>query len=443
MKKFTLLLISALLVGGVHAQVLDSDFSDWDSGLPVGWVGAKTNLDVANILQADNDGGQGDYAVELMNTESGHKRFTTQPMSVEAGQSYDITFWTRGTGEIRTGLFDEREDGSGYVYNTYVSVNSVDWEQYTQSLIAETNSNIAEFILSVRNTAGDINVQIDRVLIETGEIDVVTIYDIQYTEAGDGASPFEGQSVTTGGVVTASDSSGFFIQNGGGQWSGIYVFSPFNMPDRGDSVIFTGNVVEYFDLTQISGLSGFTTVNTGNELVITDVSTGDANTEEYESTLVKVWDANVTDGNTGFGQFEVNDGSGALLVNPDLYEYDGVTGETYNITGVIFYSFDEYKIMPRDADDVEFSTSVQEISANDGISVYPNPASDVVNLNWISGISGNISYNLFDVKGRLVNTGTIARPLGTVNVSNLTPGLYTLNLVTEEGVKYTRLMIER
>src|SRR5690554_2671851 len=108
MKIFTLLLFAALLVSGVNAQLLDSDFSDWDNGQPVGWGGVKTNLDAENILQADNDGGQGEFAVELVNQESGHRRFTTQPLTVGAGDSYDITFWVRGTGDVRSGLFDDR-----------------------------------------------------------------------------------------------------------------------------------------------------------------------------------------------------------------------------------------------------------------------------------------------------------------------------------------------
>lgn len=442
MKHFTLLLLSALLVSGVNAQLLDSDFSDWENNLPVGWAGSKTNINLNNVLQVDNDGGQGEFAVELINQASGHRRFTTQPLTVEAGISYNITFWARGIGDIRTGIFDEREDGAGYAYSPYITLNTNDWEEHTQSLIAETNSDIAEFIFSLRNTADDLNIQIDRVIIETGEIETVSIFDIQYTEDPSGDSPYAGETVMTGGVVTASDDEGFFMQNGGGPWSGIYVFSTFNTPAVGDSVIFSGTVVEYFTMTQLSSVSGFTTISSDNELIITEISTAAGNTEPYEGVFVQVSAATVTDANTGFGQFEVNDGSGALLVGNMFYQHNATLGALYNIVGVSYYSFDEFKILPRSINDVTVVTAVESLDAAE-VSVFPNPANDVLNLNWLNGNNGNVGYNVFNATGQLVSQGTLNLPMATVDVADLTPGLYTLNIETEKGVMYTRVMIAR
>lgn len=442
MKNFTLLAIATIFCGFAQAQVLDSDFSSWTDDLPDGWVGSKSNIGAENILQADNSGGQGDYAVELVNAETQHKRFTTQPITVEAGENYEITFWARGNGDLRTGLFDDREGGFGYVYNSYVSLSSDTWEEYSQSIIAEENTDIAEFILSVRSTSGDLNVQIDRVTISTAEITTVSVHDIQYSENPDGSSPYAGQAVTTGGIVSAVGADGFFIQNGIGPWSGIFVFS-FQETNMGDSVVFSANVVEYFDMTQLSGTNSFTTLSSGNPVVKTNISTQQVNEEAYEGVVVKVWNATCTDGNIGNGQFTVDDGTGDCIINPVIYEYDGIFGETYNITGPVFYSFEEFKIMPRSADDVEISTGISEANDADGIQVFPNPAKETLNIQWTGNESGVVEYQMYDVSGQLVLRGALQQPLASVELGSLSPGWYSLQMNDGDSLRHVRVVVER
>lgn len=444
MKNFTLLLLATFTFGILNGQVFESDFSNWTGNSPDGWVGTKTNIGPENILQADNAGGQGDYAVELVNAETPHKRFTTQPLTVESGVNYEITFMVRGSGDIRTGLFDDRDEGAGYVYSSYITVNSTEWTAHTQSIIAAEDTDIAEFIFSVRNTMGALNIQVDHIIIETGEINAVSIYDIQYTTEPDGSSPLVGQTVLTGGVVTAVEAeSGFYIQNGGGAWNGIYVFTFFYEPQIGDSVIFSALVEEYNSLTELTTVNGYTLISSGHEVTTTNISTAQVNTEAFEGVLVKIWNAECTDANSGFGQFIVNDGTGDCLINPEMYDYNAAFGETYNIRGVSTYSFGEYKIMPRFADDVEISTGISEVTSADGIRVFPNPVSETLNVQWAGNTSGIVEYQLFDVSGQRVRTGVLQQPQGAVNMDGLTPGWYSLNLQDGNSLKHVRVVVER
>lgn len=443
MKNFTLLLLATFTFGAMHGQVFESDFSNWTESSPDGWVGSKTNIGSENILQADNDGGQGTYAVELVNSPTPHKRFTTQPVTVESGVNYEITFMVRGTGDIRTGLFDDRAEGAGYVYSSYISVNSTEWTAHTQSIIAAENTDIAEFILSVRSTSGDLNIQVDHVIIETGEIDAVSIYDIQYTTEPDGSSPLVGQTVLTGGVVTAvEEESGFFIQNGVGAWNGIYVFTFFYEPQVGDSVIFSALVEEYNSLTELTTVNGYTLISSGHEVFTTNISTAQVNTEAFEGVLVKVWNAECTDANSGFGQFIVNDGTGECLINTDIYDYNAVFGETYNIRGVSTFSFGDFKIMPRFADDVEISTGISEVNDADGIQVFPNPTKETLNIQWTGNEIGVVEYQMYDVSGQLVLRGALQQPLASVEVSSLSPGWYSLQMNDGASLRHVRVVVE-
>ena len=64
-----------------------------------------------------------------------------------------------------------------------------------------------------------------------------TIVDIQ----GNGdVSPYDGQIVTTTGIVTAIAPQGYFIQDGFTLRSGIYVYEQDNSPAVGDEVTLTG-----------------------------------------------------------------------------------------------------------------------------------------------------------------------------------------------------------
>ena len=442
MKNFTLILLSTLLFGTAHSQVLDADFSMWENDLPTGWYGEKSNIFEENVLQADNNGGQGDYAVELVNTESSHKRFTTQAMMVEAGVNYEITFWARGTGDLRTGLFDDREDGFGYVYSAYVNLSSDTWTEYTQNIVAAENTSDAEFILSVRNTAGDLNVQIDRVVIETAEINAVSIYDIQYTDQPDGNSPVVNEVVTTTGIVTAVGAGGYFLQDEAGAWNGIFVFT-FDEPAIGDEVVVTGLVEEFNGTTELTGTTGFTVLSEGNTVESVDINTQQVNTEAYESVLARIQNANCVEPSAAFGEFIVDDGSGACFVNPTIYDYeDAALNQNYDITGIVFYSFETFKIMPRMESDVQIATGIADINTVGSISLFPNPATDILNLTW-DDAAGNVAYNIYSANGQQVKRGTISRPMGTLDVSELTPGIYNILFESETELLQTRISIVR
>ena len=443
MKHFTLLLISALFASLAFGQLIDSDFSEWENGDPVGWKGQRTNLPNAGINEVDNDGGFGESAVQLIREQSGHQRFSSQPQTVQAGDVYEITFWARGSGEVRTGLYDGRETGFGYApYNNYV-VLTPEWTEYSQVVTVEVDTDEAEFIFSVRNTSEPAHVQIDRAVIGEPTIDSYSIFDIQFTEDPAGASPLVGQVVSTGGIVTAVLSGdGFFMQNQSGPWQGIFVFGN-DAVSIGDSVIVAGTVQEQFGLTRIGSLLDVSIESSGNtlpEAVV--VPTGDVGDEPWESVLVQVVNALCTDANSGFGQFIVDDGSGEILINRDIYDFPAFLNEVYSIRGPLYYSFSEFKIMPRDMNDVSITTSVQEWATSD-IRIFPLPATDHVTIDWSGLNTESVGYRLFDQQGREVEYGMLRDGLSTISVNNLPAGVYLLRLDNEQQAIHQRIVVGR
>jgi hypothetical protein len=190
----------------------------------------------------------------------------------------------------------------------------------------------------------------------------LTIQEIQGTA-------FAG-SVVTSGVVTAvyannsalAGQPSFVIQNGTGANSAIWVIG--SGVAVGDQVEVAGNVSEVYGLRQI--LSAVPTVqSSGNALPAAEVLTPSAiNDEQWECVLVQMT-GEVASLNATYGEWLLSDGVGtgmaaALGYNAinDSVDVAGVmtpvveAGRNYRVTGPNFFSFNNWKLCPRDTADV-------------------------------------------------------------------------------------------
>lgn len=181
----------------------------------------------------------------------------------------------------------------------------------------------------------------------------VSIVEIQQTIAPNGASPLLGQTVTTSGIVTAVYGSGFWIQDGAGEWTGVFVNQASPTVLRGDEVTLTGIVEESNGLTRINSVTDLEITSSDNVIPTPiNVSAAEAGTEDYESVLIALTNATCFNADLGFGEWLVNDGSGDYRVDDVLYDAEPVAFSTYDLIGIAFFSFGDFKLLPRDANDV-------------------------------------------------------------------------------------------
>ena len=83
------------------------------------------------------------------------------------------------------------------------------------------------------------------------------------------------------------------------------------------------------------------------------LSTKEANSYKWQSLLIKVEDAEcVNEDHDGHGRAGIDDGSGLLSVDDNLYDYTLHAGMTYTVTGLGYYSWDTHRISPRNEGDV-------------------------------------------------------------------------------------------
>jgi len=315
------------------------------------------------------------------------------------------------------------------------------------------------------------------------------IQDVQFTPFNK-ASSYNGNYVTVRGIATTDrrDYGAIYIQNGTGPWSGIRIISRDSKDTsirRGDDLTVRGYVREQFNLTVLDTIT-FIINSSGNFLPQpTKVKAGDVKTngplaEAYESVLLKVDSVYVVNlnedasSNSNFGEFGVLEDSSKTSglrvddLNPSRLPFTNDTSRTKgkiqlhrkdfftSIIGPLDYSFNNYKLLPRDsADFVGYRaiTSVQMVDYKvpDRFALsqnYPNPFNPLTTIYYSIPSASPVVLKVFNLLGQeivtLVNTvqssGTYAV---TFNASALASGVYFYQLQAGSFVSTKKMLLVR
>lgn len=314
----------------------------------------------------------------------------------------------------------------------------------------------------------------------------LTIQDVQYTPYTNGRSPYVGAVVALKGIVTAdtsdlvltarSGSGGttvWYFQSGNDPASGIWVtgiLDTLKSLKRGDSVAITGTIQENFDVTRLGNVSAVQWFTTGNPLPVPVKSTtgifgsmagnGDLNAEPWEGMLVEFDTVTVTNIEPVYQnvwEYSVSDGSGSINVlreglntfstvpNDTIYGYNIIkVGDKFSeLRGLVYYSFNSYKIVPRT--NADFGTYIP-LSVNDRIdgpiptqyqlsNNFPNPFNPTTVIEYALPREDKVSLKIYNVIGQEVATlKNEIQKAGTYRVSfdgaKLATGVYFYRLQT-------------
>lgn len=426
-KKYTLFALLLMAILSTNAQVLfKSNFQNWlgvnNDSIPSDFKGATNNFLADSIIKLTTGGVYGTNNVRLVNSTSSGKRFSTDPMPVTNGTSYEVKIWVKGQGDVAARIWSGSYAGSV----TYQNINTNSWTVFSQTVTANATVPDGQFIIYVRNSkSANGHIQIDSLVVSNVSIATVSIKNIQTPGNQGDTSQYYGQTVNTGGIVTAVKSAGkYWVQSGTGQYAGVYVFdSANNGPAKGDSVTFTATVAEYFGLTELINISNFSVVSSGNQLpTVTIVTASSANTELYEGVLIKVLMGQCTSDTTGnsYQEWKIDDGSGDVIVDGFIFPYGPILGTYYNVTGVLDYNFSNFKILPRDINDIQILNSVNEFETPTTV-VFPNPANDFLVFKLSEA---NTTIKIMDSMGREIEQFLSSENIYTYNTSKLSSGIY-------------------
>lgn len=127
------------------------------------------------------------------------------------------------------------------------------------------------------------------------------------------------------------------------------------------------------------------------------------------------------------------------------YSGDGVSGITFTPsaagpgTHIIAYSYTDTNGCMNAANDVVYvdvCTSVQEEKNSFAVSVFPNPATDVVNIAFSGSQNQNVTWELLNLLGEKIKTEEVkfspGKQILSLDVSSVPKGIYRLVLLNED-----------
>jgi len=274
---------------------------------------------------------------------------------------------------------------------------------------------------------GDTTTEVYYYVVRDG---AMSIKDVQYTWGyTNDASGFKGYVVTLEGVVMVDTSdyvNNYYIQDNDSMWCGIWIYDITNRPLKGDKVRVTGTVQENYGVTRLYNLTAYQMVTPGygvyQPVPVTtgEITTGGANAEAYESVLVSLQNLTVTnpfpDGAGNYGEFSINDGSGELRVD-DAMVFDGNLDTLYllndhidKLVGIHYYSFSNYKLLPRNNDDVYGHTSKLDDKKKSVAGQfrleqnYPNPFNNETVIRFNIPTTSPVTLTVYNILGQKIRT---------------------------------------
>ena len=317
------------------------------------------------------------------------------------------------------------------------------------------------------------------------------IRDIQFNPYG-GGSCFSGYRLTVHGIATTDrrDYGAVFIQNGTGPWSGIAVVAGADsLIRRGDDLTVTGVVKDLNSLTVLDS-SMFVTNSTGNAVpapttvLASNVRTGASQAESYESVLLQVNNVYVVSvnmdavSNANYGEWGIlEDSSKTSGLRLDEFSthlpyandtnYVGSKGKIQihrgdffsSIRGVLYYSFGDFKLIPRDSADFTGYVDITGVERVESVvpdafnlyQNYPNPFNPTTTIVYEIPKGDRVSLKVYNLLGQEITTlvnefqaaGRYVVTLDAGMMSRLATGVYFYRLQTGEHVAVKKMLLLR
>ncbi len=297
------------------------------------------------------------------------------PIPPSDGVPTEITALVTDDGSVQSVELGYSND-DGDTWNT-LPMSVVTGDTYGATIPGQSDGTVVSYYISATDDQ-DVNIKnpgLGPVEPMQYLVGLTTIYSIQFVttplDPGDwGYTPKYGQPVNIQGVVTAGtevySSSLVYIQDGGGPWEGVLVYIGGYDGDieTGDLITVCGEASEYYGETEINRhFPESVVVNDHDQtILIADIATNEIPphargfSEQWEGQLVRTSDVTVLDPDFGFGMYTISDGGAAdtcLVDDRAYYNYTPQANDVLaEVIGVVQYSYDEFKIQPRDDFDI-------------------------------------------------------------------------------------------
>lgn len=293
------------------------------------------------------------------------------------------------------------------------------------------------------------------------------IRDVQRTPLESGESIFAGrklENIVLAGVVTATsnDLGLTVIQEGPDPYSAIFmkgaIGDNIELLEQGDIVTVTAaSVEEDWGVTYLTDITFTKQKGPGVPEPLKDIDLSifqsiDDVSEGYEGMYMEWSDVLATDTfpDTGpFGEWrfakDLDEGTPPMRIDdyslfvPSTFGSDSmnVGYELGFVKGIMFYSHNDWKLLPRDLLDIDNwgfvqkdTSSINEIDAKINLKVFPNPAKEQLLISFEQDKNEMVSIQIIDLSGKVLLEDRFTGQSHRVSVQDLDQGLYFIKLVS-------------
>jgi hypothetical protein len=146
----------------------------------------------------------------------------------------------------------------------------------------------------------------------------------------------------------------------------------------------------------------------------------------------------------------VNDATVPLSANPagGVYNGIGVSGTSFNPavagagTFIVNYNYTAANTCSATASqsvNVNLCTGIVELNS-ESISIYPNPASNMINVKMNTTLINNATLELYDATGKLIMQQKVVNEYSALNISGFANGIYTMRIITDNEQTIKRIV---
>jgi hypothetical protein len=205
----------------------------------------------------------------------------------------------------------------------------------------------------------------------------------------------------------------------------------------------TACIVEVFESSDLSNALATTVydilpseVGSGGVSILVDILIEDGEGILLDADVIYL----ISIGNTGEGEELYIEASAGDADNGQLrYGPFGVGGSIDWYTG--------YTTSPTIRGNFDATISVEENEDVSGVTIYPNPTTDNLNINFVSKENQNVTINVIGVDGGLVFSENLTTKVGqasrtTVDFANLAKGIYMVQLVGANSSLTERVIVQ-
>ena len=224
-----------------------------------------------------------------------------------------------------------------------------------------------------------------------------------------------------------------------------------NVVNIGDSVEVSGTVEEWYNLTQINIAnegSSFTLLDTDQEvydpIVVSNLSEG------HESILVTVsGTCSSLPSDANYGEWLLDHEGADIMIQNVIFDFMPEIGQSYTVTGPATYTYSNYKVYPRNANDIEegILSNANIIENFSILEAYPNPFNPTLTIEFSTLNTDLIEVSIYNIMGHKVEnlfSGIVeSNQLQTLNwdASNYSSGDYLVQLKSENQVKTHKITL--